>query len=136
MQHDAALRADLEQRDTALRADMDSRFEGIRNDMTYFANAMRFVDSQFGTLFAKFDMLGPDPTTISRSLPSSGPPFPVRDPTVAPPPHPGVAGIDPEEAGHDDDDDETMAEGAAGSSSDEDDDEEDVVEESSSDGAE
>ena len=97
---------------------------------------MRFVDSQFETLFAKFDMLGPDPTTISRPLPSSGPPFPIRDPTAAPPPQPGVAGIDPEEVGHVDDDhdgDETMAEGdAEESSSEEDDDEEDVVEESSS----
>ena len=105
---------------------------------------MRFVDSQFETLFAKFDMLGPDPTTISRPLPSSGPPFPIRDPTAAPPPQPGVAGIDPEEAGHpssdadddDDGDDETMAKGTAESLSEEDDDEEDVVEESSSDGAE
>ena len=108
--------------------------------MTYFANAMRFVDSQFGTLFAKFDMLSPDPTTISRPLPSSGPPFPIRDTSAASPPQPGVAGIDPEEVGHEvdgdnGDDDETMAEGTAGSSSDEDD-EEDVAEESSSDDAE
>ena len=126
-QRDAAFRTDLEQRDAALRAEMDSRFQGFRNDMTYFANAMRFVDSQFETLFAKFDMLSPDPTTISRPLPSSGPPFPIRDPTAAPPPQPGVAGIDPEEGGlpsssDDDDGDETMAEGDAEESSSEEDD--------------
>ena len=101
--------------------------------MSYFANAMRFVDSQFGTLFAKFDMLGPDPTTIARPLPSSGPPFPARDPSAIPPSQPGVAGIDPEEAvssssDEDDDGDETMAEGDAEESSSEEDD----AEESSS----
>ena len=127
----------MEQRDAALRAEMDSRFQGIRNDMSYFANAMRFVDSQFETLFAKFDMLGPDPTTIARPLPSSGPPFPARDPTAVPPPQPGVAGIDPEEAGHDDDDDETMAEGdAEESSSEEGDAEESSSEDDAAGGAE
>ena len=124
------------QHDTALRADMDSCFQGIRNDMTYFANAMRFVDAQFGTLFTKFVILGPDPTTIARPLPSVGPPFPARDPTVVPPPNPGVAGIDPEEVAHEDDDDDVdamMAEGdAKESSSDEDDAEEEEAAESSS----
>ena len=141
-QRDAALRADMEQRDAALRADMDLRFQGIRNDMTYFANSMRFVDLQFEALFAKFDMLSPDPTSFARPLPSSGPPFPVRDPSAASPSRPGVAGIDPEEAAavsssssseEDDDGVEKMAEGAAAeSSSEEDDDEEDDAEESSS----
>ena len=111
---------------------MDSHFQGIRNDMSYFANAMRFVDSQFGTLFAKFDMLGPNPTTIARPLSSFGPPFSARDPAAVLPPHPSVAGIDPEEAGHEDDDDDdvdvTMAEGDAKESSSEEDD----AEESSS----
>ena len=76
-------------------------------------------------------MLGPDPTSFARPLPSSGPPFPVRAPHTSPPPQPGVAGIDPEEAAssssdEDDDGDKKMAEGAAAeSSSEEDDDEED-----------
>jgi len=78
----------------------------------------------------KLDMLGLDPTTFARPLPSFGPPFPVRAPSAASPPQPGVAGIDPEEAAsssdEDDDGDEQMAEGdAEESSSEEDDDEED-----------
>jgi len=116
------------------------RFQGIRNDMSYFADSMRFVDSQFETLFTKQDILGPDPTFIARPLPSTGPPFPVRAPSTAPPPQPRVADIDPEEAvssssesDADDDGDKKMAEGAAAeSSSEEDDDEEDDAEESSS----
>ena len=111
---------------------------GIHNDMSYFADSMRYVDSQFEALFVKFNMLGPDPTSIARPLPSSGPPFPARDPSAVPPPQPGVAGIDPEEAvssssDEDDDGDEKMTKGdAAESSSEEDDDEEDDAEESSS----
>jgi len=123
----------IEQRDAAFRAEMDSRFQGIRNDMSYFADSMRFVDSQFEALFVKLDMLGPDPTTIALPLPSSGPPFPIRAPSAVPPPQPGVVGIDPEEAASsddedaDDDGDEQMAEGAVAeeSSSKEDDDEDD-----------
>jgi len=116
--------------DTAYRAEMDSRYQSLRNDMSYFADSMRFMDSQFNALFVKHDMLGPDPTSFARPLPSSGPPFPVRAPSAASPPQPGVAGIDPEEAAsssdEDDDGDEQMAEGdAEESSSEEDDDEED-----------
>jgi len=121
----------IEQRDAAHRAEMDSRFQGIRNDMSYFADSMRFVDSQFEALFVKLNMLGPDPTSFARPLPSSGPPFPIRAPSAVSPPQPGVAGIDPEEAASssDEDDDDEDVEMAAGdaeeSSSEEDDDEED-----------
>ena len=127
------------QREADFRAEMDSRFQGIRNDMSYFADSMRFMDSQFETLFTKLDILGPDPTSIARPLPSTGPPFPVRDPSTVSPPRPKVIGVDPEEAvsssssssEEDDDGDEKMAEAtakgtaAAESSSEDDDDEED-----------
>jgi len=76
----------IEQQITGFRADMDSRFQVIRNDMSYFADSMRFMDSQFEALFAKYNMLGPDPTSFARPLPSSGPPFPVRAPPTSPPP--------------------------------------------------
>ena len=89
----------IEQRDTAYRAEMDSRFQGIRNDMSYFADSMRFVESQFEALFVKLDILGPDPTSFVRPLPTSGPPFPVRAPSAASPPKTRIAGIDPEEVG-------------------------------------
>jgi len=122
------------QLEAVFRAEMDSRVQGIRNDMSYFADSMRFMDTQFEALFMKFDMLVPDPTTIARPLPSTGPPFPTRAPSTVPPPKPGVDSIDPEEAvsssssdsDADDDGDKKMAEGAAEeSSSEEDDDEED-----------
>ena len=103
--------------------------------MSYFADSMRFMDSQFETLFVKLNVLGPDPTSFARPLPSSGPPFPARVPSAVPPPQPGVIGIDPEgvasssssssSSDEDDDGDEKMAEGdAEESSSEEDDDEE------------
>ena len=110
---------------------MDSRYQGFRNDMSYFADSMRFVDSQFEALFVKLNMLGPDPTTFARPLPSSGPPFPVRAPSASSPPQPGVAGIDPEEAASssdedgDDDEDVEMAAGDAEDDDEEDDDEDD-----------
>ena len=96
---------------------------------------MRFMDSQFEALFVKLNMLGPDPTSFARPLPSSGPPFPVRAPSAVPPPQPGVAGIDSEEAASSSSDeadgDKKMAEGVAAESSyEEDDDEEDDAEES------
>jgi len=83
------------QREADFRAEMDSRFQSIRNDMSYFANSLRFVDSQFETLFMKLNVLGPDCTSFARPLPSTGPPFPVRDPSTASPPRPKVVGIDP-----------------------------------------
>jgi len=93
--------------------------------MSYFADSMRFMDIQFEALFTKFNMLVPDPTSIARPLPSTGPPFPTRAPSSVPPPRPGVDGIDPEEAvpDDDDDDDKEMAEGAEGGKSGSDDDE-------------
>ena len=100
---------------------MDSRDQGLHNDMSYFADSMRYMDSQFSALFVKYNMLGPDPTPFARPLPSSGPPFPARAPSASSAPQPGVAAIDPEEeASDDDDEDEEMAAG-----DDEDDDEED-----------
>jgi len=121
----------IEQRDTAFRAEMDARYQGIRTDMTYFADSMRYMDSQFEALFTKFSMLPPDPTTISRPLPSRGPPFPARDPSSIVPPRPRVDAVDSEEADSssssssesDADGDQKMA--AAESSSEDDDDEED-----------
>ena len=95
--------------------------------MSYFADSMRFMDSQFNALFVKYDMLGPDPTSFARPLPSSGPPFPIRAPSATSAPQPGVAGIDPDEAASSSDEDDDgdgdaqMAEGAAEESSSEDD---------------
>ena len=66
-QRDAALRAEMDarfQREADSRAVMDSRIQGIRNDMSYFADSMRFMDTQFEALFTKFDMFVPDPTSI------------------------------------------------------------------------
>jgi len=105
---------------------MDSRFQGLRNDMSYFADSMRFMDSQFSALFVKYNMLGPDPTPFARPLPPSGPPFPPRAPSASSAPQPSVAAIDPEEEASDDDDedddgDEEMAAGEKDESSEEED---------------
>ena len=139
----ADFRAEMDarfQREADSRAVMDSQIHGIRNDISYFANSMRYVDSQFEALFTKFNMICPDPTSIARPLPSTGPPFPARARSTAPPPRPKVIGVDPEEAvsssssssssEEDDDGDKKMAEGtSAKSSSEDDDDEEDDDEE-------
>ena len=92
---------------------------------------MRYMDLQFGAIYLKYNMRGPDPTPYARPLPLSGPPFPVRAPSAPPAPEPAIAAIDPEEEDSeedddDDDGDEQMAKGdAEESSSEEDDDEED-----------
>ena len=113
-QREAAFRAEMDarfQQEAAFRTEMDARFQqeaasreetnsqirGIRNDMSYFADSMRFMDTQFEALFTKFDMFPPDPTTIARPIPSTGPPFPTRAPSSVPPPRPKVLGVDPEE---------------------------------------
>ena len=148
-QREAAFRAEMDarfQQEAAFRTEMDARFKqeaasreelnsqirGIRNDMSYFADSMRFMDTQFEALFTKFDMFTPDPTTIARPLPSTGPPFPTRAPSSVPPPRPKVLGVDPEEAAsssssseEDDDGDKTMAEGTTVESSSEDDEDDD-----------
>ena len=96
-QRDAALRAEMDarfQREADYRAVMDSQFQEIRNDMSYFADSMRYVDSQFEALFTKFNILPPDPTSIARPLPSTGPPFPARDTSTVSPPRPKVDAVD------------------------------------------
>jgi len=119
----------IEQRDTAFRAEMDARYQGLRTDMTYFADSMRYMDSQLEGLYTKFNMAPPDPTTISRPLPSRGPPFPARAPSSTVPPRPRVDADDSEGADSssssksDADGDQTMV--AAESSSEDDDDEDD-----------
>jgi len=110
---------------------MDTRYQGLRNDMCYFADSMRYMDSQFGALYVKYNMRAPDPTTYARPLPSSGPPFPARPPTAPPASQPAVAAIDPEEEddedkdedddNDDDDSDEEVAAGEEEDSSEEDD---------------
>ena len=113
------------QREAASRAELDSR---IRNDMSYFADSMRFMDTQFEALFTKFDTITPDPTSIARPLPSTGPPFPTRAPASVSPPRPRVDGIDPEEvaasSSEEDDDGDKKMEAAASSSGEEEDEEE------------
>jgi len=102
---------------------MDTRHQELRNDMSYFADSMRYMDSQFSALYVKYDLRAPDPTAYARPLPSSDPPFSARAPS-APAPQPGVAAIDPEEEASDDDDDdgdEEMAEGEKDDSSEEED---------------
>jgi len=134
-EHQSWVTAEIQQRltqfsaaDAAHRAEMDSRYQGLRNDMSYFVDSMRYMDSQFSALFAKYNMLGPDPTSFARPLPSSGPPFPIRAPSASSAPQPGVAAIDPEEEvssddDEDDDDDEDveMAAGEQDDSSEEED---------------
>ena len=85
---------------------MTARYHGFRTDMGYFADSMRYMDSQFSTLYVKYEMRAPDPTTYARPLPSSGPPFLARPPTAPPAPQPAVAAIDSEEDDEDDEDDD------------------------------
>ena len=110
----------------AHREEMTARYHGLRNDMGYFADSMRYMESQFGTLYVKYDMRAPDPTAYARPLPSSSPPFPARPPTAPPAPQPAVAAIDSEEEdtddeADDDDGDEEVAMGDEDDSSEEDD---------------
>ena len=94
---------------------MATRYQGLRNDMCYFADSMRYMDSQFGALYVKYNMWAPDPTAYARPLHSSGPPFLARPPTAPPASQPAVAAIDPEEEdGEDDDDDDGGEEVAVG----------------------
>ena len=112
-EHHSLISAEIQQRQTqisaeiaAYREEMDTRYQGLRNDMCYFADSMRYMDTQFGALYVKYDMRAPDPTPFARPLPSSGPPFPARAPSAPPAPQLGVAAIDPEEEVSDDDDDD------------------------------
>ena len=61
--------AEIQQRQTQIsaalaahREEMDSRYQELRNDMSYFADSMRYMDSQFSALYVKYNMRGPDPT--------------------------------------------------------------------------
>ena len=135
-EHRTQISAEIQQHHTQIsaeiaahREEMTARYHGLRNDMGYFADSMRYMDSQFGALYVKYDMRAPDPTAYARPLPSSGPPFPARPPTAPPAPQPVVAAINPEEEDEDDDDDddddldgdEEVAAGDEDDSSDEDD---------------
>jgi len=112
----------------AYREEMDSRYQGLRNDMSHFADSMRYMDLQFGAIYMKYNMRGPDPTAFARPLPPSGPPFPVRAHSAPPAPEPSIAAIDLEEEASDeddDDDDDEDVEMAAGDAEDDDDEEDD-----------
>ena len=142
-EHRTQISAEIQQHHTQIsaeivahREEMTARFLGLRNDMCYFADSMRYMDSQFGALYVKYDMRAPDPTTYARPLPSSGPPFSARPPTAPPAPQPAVAAIDSEEEDDDDDDDDDdgggdkeMAAGDEEDDDEEDDDDEDDDEE-------
>ena len=99
---------------------MTARYHGLRHDMSYFADSMRYMESQHGTLFLRHEVRAPDPTAYARPLPPTGPPFPVR--TSAPPaPQPAVAAVESdEEASDEDEDDEEDGSEEDGSGSDED----------------
>jgi len=133
-EHHSLISAEIQQHHTQIsaelaehREEMDTRYQGLRNVMCYFADSMRYMDSQFGALYVKYNMRAPDPTAFARSLPSSGPPFPARATSAPPAPQPVVAAIDPEEEASDDDEDddddgdEEMAAGDEDESSEEDD---------------
>ena len=101
---------------------MTARYHGLRNDMGYFADSMRYMESQLGTLFVRHEVRAPDPTAYARPLPPTGPPFSVR--TSAPPaPQPAVAAVESDEEASDEDDEEDGSEEkGSGSGSDDDED--------------
>ena len=65
-EHQSWVSAEIQQRLTQIsaehaahRKEMDSRYQGLRNDMSYFADSMRYMDSQFSALFVKYNMRAP-----------------------------------------------------------------------------
>jgi len=125
-EHRTQISAEIQQHHTQIsaeiaahREEMTARYHGLRHDMSYFADSMRYMESQLGALFVRHEVRAPDPTAHARPLPPTGPPFPAR--TSAPPaPQPAVAAVDSDEEASDEDDDEEDGSEEDGSGSDED----------------
>ena len=73
-----------------ISAEMSAHYQQMEqrldHDLSYICDSMRYLDAYLGGIYQKHDWPVPLPSDRVRPLPSTGPSFPARTPSVPPPP--------------------------------------------------
>ena len=103
--HRQQISAELTEHRQQISAEMTAHYQRMEQrldaDLSYICDSMRYMHSCLSDIYQKYDWPVPLPSDRARPLPSTGPPFPARTPSVPPPP--STTQPDPDFGGHDSD---------------------------------
>ena len=72
-----------------ISAEMSAHYQRMEqrldHDLSYICDSMRYLETYLGGIYQKNNWPVPLPSAHTRPLPSTGPPFPARTPSVPPP---------------------------------------------------